>query len=148
MWTLHPSNAKGLGSVFKVFLSHILNSLQAWTYQWSFASMNTERPQSTLGTLLMNMYSYKIGEWVCKSFGPNARFLFCVCEAENAMCICHWCSFNVSFCALGSCDWIMAFDMPSAQLSHFKATVLLSWMDTKLMWSLDWKRVLQRLNVQ
>lgn len=111
-------NAKGPGSPLRYFfLSHILNSLLARTCQCSLASTDTDRLGSTSGTLLKIMYSHKMGEFMYKSLGPHASFnLFD--EKLNAVCICHWCSFNVSFCALSSRDWIMAFYMLSAQLSH------------------------------
>lgn len=69
MWTLHPSmpKAQAHSKDFILFflLSHILNSLLAWTYQCSLASMDTERLGSTLGTLLKIMYSHKMGVCVC-----------------------------------------------------------------------------------
>lgn len=72
MWTLHPSMPKAQAHPI-VFLTHVLNSLLAWTYQCSLASTDTERLWSTSGTLLKITCSYEMQECVCyKSLGPHA----------------------------------------------------------------------------
>lgn len=119
MWTLHPSMPKAQAHPKDIFLLHILNSPLSLTYQCSLASTDTDS-----GATREHYWRFCIATrwesvYVKESWSP-CYFYFVLFFLRNRECNvhCHWCSFTVYFCALSSRDWIMAFYMLSAQLSH------------------------------